>query len=634
MEKTLRRIISYLLLSLILGTTLPVKAQTPFESRYTQAERYYAEGRYDDAVVILKASLEGVGLTEQQRSKAQALLERCQSESYARRNRPVTMTFNSTPTNAKVSIDGGSGVYTPFSTDLRPGQHSVLVEKEGYFPLDTTIVVASGAPSPKDPVKVSLKPQFATIRLDVKPEDGFSFSLGPEAEVGGHSLDLSVEAPVLQEADAVKYYQVYQDGVVLVPRGAYVLVLTAEGFDSKVLNLNLSDGENRSISVWLPAKKGTLEFEGNALADGTTVFLDGEAIGTLPLEKRTVSAGTHIISYEKPGMMTGKDEYVIDVPEGKTVRAWAGMKWFNTYEVSGDMDGVTILVDGKDAGKSPVTVPLTEGKHRLMARKEGYYSGEITVSVDERKEGTTRITLPLMPTRTVAFGTDRADRKESLSLYTKDGHVLAEREALPCEVAVPMGDQSLKAVVWSDNALVQRHYKGPVKVKAEDNAHQIRTFSKLYLQWISAEASLGIPNKGTPQSFGSVSLLKFSPLPFAGLSTALVKADLGKMDTFGLYSVSFLLLNWDLRVGGSITKDIDAGLIASFAYHPDLSSLLGMPMVSGKELFAGAEVSTRFPYANVNLKAGVEVYSETRFVVKLGFSLGGKDSKGDCFLRF
>ncbi len=79
--------------------------------------------------------------------------------------------------------------------------------------------------------------------------------------------------------------------------------------------------------------------------------------------------------------------------------------------------------------------------------------------------------------------------------------------------------------------------------------------------------------------------------------------------------------------------------------------------MSGHDLFVGAEVSTRIPIANVNIKAGMQMYpgltanipnsKETAnkdyysqaldvpasFVVSVGFSLGSKDAKGNNILR-
>ena len=315
MGRVIRETIITIILLLPLFFEGRMMAQSTFDLRYSQAQRFYSEGRYSEAALILEASLDGVGLTENQRTTAKQLLERCRKALYHPEPDPVTVSLTTLPSNAKVSVDGAGSGYTPFVTNLKPGRYAVKIEKEGYFPLDTAIVIRADD-ARAITLDMSLEPRFATLRLDVKPEEGYSFTLGPEVEVGGHSLDLSSDFRSIEGVDQVSFYQMYQGGILFVPQGSYVLILSAEGFDKEVLQLNLHGGEEKSIAVRLAAKKGTIAFGGNVHSDGATVYLDGKEIGTLPMDNVSVMAGKHKLSYHKQGMQADKEEYLVDVPEG------------------------------------------------------------------------------------------------------------------------------------------------------------------------------------------------------------------------------------------------------------------------------------------------------------------------------
>lgn len=627
MGRVIREIIITFILLLPLFFEGTMVAQSAFDLRYSQAQRFYSEGRYSEAALILEASLDGVGLSENQRATAKQLLDRCRKALYHPEPDPVTVSLTTLPSNAKVSIDGAGSGNTPFVTALKPGRYAIRIDKEGYFPLDTAIVIRADD-SRSISLEMSLEPRFATLRLDVKPEEGYSFTLGPEVEVGGHSLDLSSEFHSIEGVDHVNFYQMYQGGLLFVPQGAYVLILSAEGFDKEILQLNLHGGEEKSIAVRLAAKKGTIAFGGNVHADGATVYLDGEELGTLPMDNVAVMAGKHRLSYRKQGMQADKEEYLIDVPEGGVCRAWVSMKKVKAYRIIADDDKASIIVDGKEVGLSPALVNLTEGEHRVMAYKEGSYNGEITISVKPEEQGDDVVRLSLNPTRAVHFYTDRSGKnKESLSLFTKDGHILADRVMLPCEVLIPVNENSFKSIVYTDSPLL-RAYKGPIKVKQKESEYQIRTFSKYYLHWVGVDVEL--PIKSNLKPLFEASLLSFSPLPFAGLSTSVLKVNLDFNESQPVSSVSFLLLNWDLRIGGSISKSMDIGFLGMYTYHPKVFSLPEY----GSEWFAGVELASRIPYFNVNVQTGIKVFKEPLFVIRAGITLGGKDAKGNCYLRF
>lgn len=621
MERTLRKIAISVSVILFLVSGIPSASQTTFDLRYAQAQRYHAEGRHKEAMLVLEAALEGVGLSDGQRRKAQALMAQCRAEVASLVKACSQVTFLTDPGTADVSVDGVCMGVTPFVTELSPGRHMVKIEKAGYASADTVISVN------KNDVlfKVALKPRFALLRLDVRPEEGNAFHAEPEVVLDGCPINLCDTASVFSEAERPLLYHRYKNDVLLVPEGYHTLKLTAEGFVCRTISFYVKEGDEKKITESLPVQKGIIACAGTASSDGAAVFVDGNFVGVLPLPAKSIAAGTHVVSFSKEGMKTPRERYVVQVKEGETSHVWADMKAAVRYKVRCDLPDAVMIVDGKEMGMLPSEIDLVEGVHRIMARKDGYYCRE--VKVDTRKNDGREVDLSLVPTKTVSFKTDRPSEKQKLSLYTSDGYVVSERQGLPCDVPVPVGIRHLRAVVFSDNPFF-RSYVGPVNVKDKE-AVVIRTFSKNYIQWLRADFSFCPENRMSC----ALSLLNFSPLPFAGLSTSLLKADFSGAKSFNFPALSCLLMNWDLRIGRSLTKDIDAGFVGSFAYYPNFFPTKSVE--TGCQWFAGAGVSSRIPYCNAEVKMGVEWFGENMsFVVKLGVSFSGEKTRGNCYLHF
>ena len=66
-------------------------------------------------------------------------------EAQALRARPSTLTVTTTPPGASVSVDSKALVgATPLSAELRPGSHSIAVQRTGYLPAAQTVQARFG----------------------------------------------------------------------------------------------------------------------------------------------------------------------------------------------------------------------------------------------------------------------------------------------------------------------------------------------------------------------------------------------------------------------------------------------------------------------------------------------------------
>ena len=124
-----------------------------------------------------------------------------------------------------------------------------------------------------------------------------------------------------------------------------------------------------------------------------------------------------------------------------------------------------------------------------------------------------------------------------------------------------------------------------------------------------------------------------------------------------------MFLNDELRVGGAVFDYMDVSLVGAYAWYPDfLKYVIPMNHFTGHDLFTGVELSSRLPFGDVKLKAGLQMYLNAKaniysadladpgaatvdkfytqqlkmppmFVLSVGVSLGGKDSKGENIFR-
>lgn len=186
------------------------------------------------------------------------------------------------------------------------------------------------------------------------------------------------------------------------------------------------------------------------------------------------------------------------------------------------------------------------------------------------------------------------------------------------------------------------------------------------------------------QPLGDVSLFKFRVFP--GFSTSVLHAtallqngiisgeglknlmidnkdNTGALEIEGLFmlpGMTCLFLNDEFRVGGAINDYMDVDVVGSYAWYPGfLKNIIPMSFFSGHEIFAGVELASRLPFVNATLRFGYQSFikpeaniwaknlgndTKSQFrtydldmpgmlVLGLGFSVGGKDSKGDSIIR-
>ena len=767
----MKKLLSILIAALLL-MPIAAYAQKSFDMRYNEAVEYYTTKQYDLAITTLEAAKKSPGVTRDQISKANMLINQCNAAKrklsdlnlskeqvkfsggsgkdsiYVTAGKAWTVTskpdwittsteadvlfieadanqesqerqgvvevsmgkertayilvtqekrsdvirkvhIQSDPARAIVFIDQENGVLAE-NFYLPTGSHKIRLEKNGYEQKDTTIVVTAAASEDDLDFLLSLKPSFAMIQVNIAPEEGYVFDAVPRMDISGRPVDLHPTLINSFNVDQnITYYELYENNIIPLQPGQYVIRVESEGFKMVAESVNLAKGEKMVLNFSLPAINGLLSVQDAENAKGAKVFIDGKEVGEIPLYNLKVKAGNHKMKVEKDSFLPEKDEYQFTLNEEEMLTMNISMKRYSTYNLTSDPPYCQVIVDGEKAGTTPLKLVLIEGSHTIRMEKEGYFAQEQGVDTDlVKEEQDINFTLP--KTYPLLISSDL----EGCNITISSGKdVLISDVKTPSTVEIPVSKKPYRIKLTRGNDFSTAYKGWFFYTKGQKDHLKLNTYSIEGFQGLGVNYYLKRPAPyfgstelaKSYQRIGDASLAKMRL--FDGLTTSVVKTTLfaetnpqenihypGKEVSGGDYkNISFipaltiLFLNGEFRVGGGVHNLGDVNLLATYAWYPNVSSFIPMTHMSGQDIFLGAEISSRIPIFNANIRFGLQSFygqanicrptanttasggnaksrfgdpvsyvvplSQAEFVVTIGFTLGTKDSKGNSVLR-
>lgn len=619
------------------------------------------------------------------------------------------------PSHASISIDGGNPGSSPMGTTMEAGTHRIHIEKNGFAMKDTTLVLQDDNVEENLRLTLKLRPNFATVSVDILPEEGFSFGDElPTLRINGQPVNLSGREVLSYDDDSFLHrYEVYQDGTIPVPFGDVDIFATATNFDVARHTCRLKEGDHESVTLTLRAIKGILKLVDVGSARDAVVVLDGKEVGTVDqISHYSLNVGEHNIQLIKEGFVGSEDNYVFNVKENEQTLVNVAMVPYAIYQFVSDPTDAKVTINGQFVGNTP-TLPLIirsnsvpEDGMVVEVTKDGYLSSRHLITPDFECRDTVVQTIGLTHVSKLNVETDA--KNLYLVVKTRKGETspdstLVNRLLLPTDIYLPLRKKPYYVELHrgGTDAIA---YRGSLKYDSEDKkGHHIQSWSQNNFQLLSANfflplnkassslgphtVALGEAPQPTFQMMGNASLFKFRLFP--GFSTSVLhgavfmqenilagqavspvyvpKADGGDVVTTSmpgfLPAATVLFLNDEIRVGGAIFDYMDVSLVGAYAWYPDfLKYVIPISHFTGHDVFAGVELSSRLPFIDVNLKAGMQMYFGAKanlysadlnktnastadkfytqqlkmpamFVVSVGISLGGKDSKGDSIIR-
>jgi len=162
--------------------------------------------------------------------------------------------------------------------------------------------------------------------------------------------------------------------------GEFSIVAEKRGYRRLDVPLSVGKDTPRVIDLILQQLPGILLVDA-ARVVGAEVRIDGELLGTTPLDPVELTPGEHEVSVRAERYAEFRTTVSIEGGgQEQTVTTELAGRWA-AVTFRSEPHGAAVLVDGKRIGAAPVTVDLLEGRHRYALVLEPYKRHEGTVSV-------------------------------------------------------------------------------------------------------------------------------------------------------------------------------------------------------------------------------------------------------------
>ncbi len=170
--------------------------------------------------------------------------------------------------------------------------------------------------------------------------------------------------------------------VALGPGPHVIQVIAADGRSTEQ-QLDVKPGRKLDMLVPLPSRAGGPASLGvTSDPAGARVFLDGAAVGVTPYSVE-LAPGAHAVAVELGGRL--RQERQITARQGRDVQlafVLPAMPKDPALTVESEPAGASVVIDGKERGRTPFLAPVAAGTHELVLRLAG------------RREVGTELTMP------------------------------------------------------------------------------------------------------------------------------------------------------------------------------------------------------------------------------------------------
>jgi hypothetical protein len=284
-----------------------------------------------------------------------------QSAECRRRGRTYPVRIDSAPQQAAVYVGSkkcGVVGYTPWNGRLPQGQHSIIVQKQGYA--DKTQVVN---------VRRLRRRQETFIVMEVG-KGTIDVQAGSNAE--GASISISG-----QRVGAVPFK--YEAAP-----GRYLVAIEKEGFSRFERWVDVKAGQAVPIRVELSKRAGSILVEADVR--DAEIYLDGNKVSaTTPAVINDVTAGPHVVEVRKAPALPWRQ--TVEVRAGETIKVSASLEASmagagGNVKIVSNVSGANVLLDGKKVGVTPMTIKAVKaGNHIIAVAKRGYETNEEQVDI-------------------------------------------------------------------------------------------------------------------------------------------------------------------------------------------------------------------------------------------------------------
>lgn len=296
-----------------------------------------------------------------------------------------TLTIQTRPAGATVEVDGSEipGETTPRDVRLKPGAHFVQLSKEGHESETIRVVVEEGGrekiTTPLEPAEESeetAEPRTFELRTD--PPNAILWA--DQEKLGRAPQKIEVVEGQPKFVQAEKGDCEPEDAPVYHGRRGDVVRIELDCPDSKTeeRDAGASDEESRPRAASSggsndrPARAARVDLRFVSEPAGAAVTVDGESVGTAPVEREYRRGESLQVRFEKTGYESVEREVTAGRVEGGTVRADLGqrqMGCLNFFAVHPQYNELAIDGEWLEGRRQKLrNYELPPGRHEIRVR--------------------------------------------------------------------------------------------------------------------------------------------------------------------------------------------------------------------------------------------------------------------------
>ena len=375
---------------------------------------------------------------------------------------PGTLSLQSEPAGARLTLDGKPLGATPFVGETVPGDHALIIERQGFLRQERQVSWRAG-----HDVDLSFSlfplPQEPSLALESTPPGALVFidgaQKGPTPWVGvlapgrhqallrlagrrevasdfqmpdGRDLSLRLDLPpaarsaphvILTSKPAGAAIAIDGGSPVLTPwsgdlaPGKHQLEASLPGYLPETREVEARANRDQEVSFALEREKGPAQVSVLTEPPGAEVSVDGTAAGTTPLDKPLeLAPGEHQILARRAGFKSVAQAVTVDQGQELSLRFTLAkadpQAQAPIIGVATIPEGAALFIDGKLAGTTPVKARSTPGPHELKVALDGYVTRSSKLSVPEGRDFELRVAVSLQRLR----GSDEVSAPDARAL--------------------------------------------------------------------------------------------------------------------------------------------------------------------------------------------------------------------------